>query len=130
MTPLRLRLRTPQGLVLDRPVQAVVAEDRSGWFGIWPGRADLLAVLPPGLLVFRDTEGEGFVALSGGLLDLRAGDCRVLASHAAWSADLDAIADDLRAQARQRSSQATLHRGVIGDLAREAMRRLARSGAP
>jgi F-type H+-transporting ATPase subunit epsilon len=126
MSELVLRLRTPAGLLLDSPVTSVTAEDRTGWFGIRPGRTDLVAVLPPGLLVFVDDEGEGFVALSGGLLDLRSGECRVLTGDATLSRDLDAIADAVRAQRRSRTERADAHRGVMRDLAREALRRLIR----
>ena len=75
-------------------VASVVAEDRDGWFGIRPGRADLVALLPAGLLVFRDPgpEGaEGFVALSGGVLDLAGSRCRVLAGDAVLSRSLEDI---------------------------------------
>ena len=80
--PLRLRVRTPEGLLYDDLVSSIRAEDRDGWFGILPGRRDVLATLPPGLLLFADAEGDGFVALSGGLLALRGGECRVMASEA------------------------------------------------
>ncbi|MCB9762072.1 MAG: F0F1 ATP synthase subunit epsilon [Alphaproteobacteria bacterium] len=124
MTPLHLELRTPSGLVLDQPVQAITAEDRSGWFGIRPGRADVIAVLPPGLLVFRDADGEGFVALAGGLLSLEAGRCRVVSLEAVVARELDAIAEQVAQQARRRRERAALHQGVVRDLAREALRRL------
>lgn len=124
MSGLRLRLRTPQGVQLDRPVRRVTAEDHSGWFGIWPRREDLIAALPPGLLVFEDEEGEAFVALSGGLLDLRGDTCHVLVGRAQVSRDLDAIAEEVGHQAARRRASAELHRGVVGELAREAVRRL------
>ena len=87
MTELYLHLRTPHGLVLDQPVRAVVAEDLSGFFGIWPGRADLIAALPAGLLTYRDASGEGFVGLSGGILSLRGEVCRVMARDAQMTRD-------------------------------------------
>lgn len=127
--PLRLEVRTPGGVVLDRPVAAITAEDRSGWFGIRPGRIDLVAVLPPGLLAYRDAEGEGFVALSGGLLDLEAGRCRVLALEAVAARELEAIAEAVARQATRRRERSEIHRSVVRDLAREALRRLLREAA-
>lgn len=131
---LRLRLRTPAGLLVDQPVSAVTAEDLDGWFGIAPGRADLVAVLPPGLLVFRDPksegEGEGFVALAGGLLDLRANECRVMARQAVMSRDLERIADQVAAHLRQRRARGRAQRGAIFELVREALRRMAREVRP
>jgi F-type H+-transporting ATPase subunit epsilon len=124
---LELELRTPSGPVLDQPVLAITAEDRTGWFGVLPGREDLIAVLPPGLLVYRDAEGEGFVALSGGLLGLKDGRCRVLATEATTARDLDTIASEVARQARRRRERSEVHRGVVRDLAREALRRLLRT---
>jgi F-type H+-transporting ATPase subunit epsilon len=125
MSSLGLQLRTPSGLLVDRPIEALTAEDLDGWFGVRPGRADLVAVLPPGLLAFRDEEGEAFVALSGGLLHVRGGVCRVLAREAILSRDLEGIADALEAHFARRRRQHALQQDAVGDLAREALRRLA-----
>lgn len=125
MSELRLQLRTPRGLVVDRAVAAVTAEDLSGWFGIAPGRADLVAVLPPGLLTFRDDHGEGFVALAGGLLDLWRGRCRVMAREALVSRNLDEIAGRLEEHFQRRSQRRRTQRSVMDELVREALRRIA-----
>lgn len=125
MNELRLRLRTPQALLLDQVVSSIVAEDLSGWFGVLRGRSDLLAVLRPGLLVFRDDGGEAFVALAGGLLDLRAGECRVLAREALVERDLDAVSPRLEAFLAGRKQAGARRRTVVDDLAKEALRRLA-----
>ncbi len=124
MSPLRLEVRTPTGIVLASPVASIVAEDQTGWFGIRPGRTDLVAVLPPGLLVYRDEEGEGFVALSGGLLGLWDGLCRVISLEATPARELDDIAAEVERLERQREARAEVHRGVVHDLAKEALRRL------
>ncbi len=124
MSALSLQIRTPHGLLVAQAVDAITAEDRSGWFGVAPGRADLVAVLPPGLLTFRDSEGEGFVALSGGLLELRSGRCRVLAREAVVSRNLDEIADELEAHLRDRNARSETHRSVMDELVREALRRM------
>lgn len=121
---LRLRLQTPNGVLLDEPVRSVVAEDLDGWFGIRPGRRDLVAVLPPGVLVFRDDAGEGFVALAGGLVDLRDGVCRVLAREAVVERDLATVADRVDGYLTGRDARGRAQRDVLDDLAREAMRRL------
>lgn len=132
---LQLMVRTPRGLLLDAAVASIVAEDRTGWFGIRPGREDLVAMLPPGLLIWRDTKegteanttGEGFIALSGGMLSLEGRCCRVLASEAVVSRDLDAIARVVSEHIRRRGERASRERGVIGDLAKQAMVTLVRA---
>src|SRR5690606_19701175 len=124
---LRLRVRTPEGLVLDREVRSVRAEDEDGWIGILPGRRDLLALLPPGLVLFGDEEGEGYLAISGGLLDLTAGECRVMAREARLARDPGEAAEALAALLRARRERSERRREVLDELEREALRRVASS---
>lgn len=124
---LALSVRTPDGLVFDGPVAAIRAEDEDGWFGILTGRRDVVAVLPPGLLLFEDADGDGFVALSGGLLDLSHDRCRVMAREARLSRDAEAAAAELDELLTARRERSERRRGVMTDLEREALRRLARS---
>jgi F-type H+-transporting ATPase subunit epsilon len=126
VTGLRLSIRTPEGLLIDRVVAAISAEDESGWFGILPGRRDVLASLPPGLLTFRDDDGEGFVALSGGLLELRGGQCRVMVREAQHSRELADVAEALADALSLRRRRGHRRRDVLSDLEREALRRMAR----
>lgn len=125
--PLTLQVRSPEGLVFDGPVRALRAEDEDGWFGVLPGRMDVVAVLPPGLLLFEDAAGDGFVALSGGLLELADGRCRVMAREARLSRDVEEAAAALDALLEARRRRAGRRRGVMQDLEREALRRLARA---
>lgn len=121
---LTLRVRTPEGLLVDRAVERVIAEDADGWFGIAPGRRDLVAALLPGLLVFRDREGEAFVALGGGLLELRNDECRVLCRDAVVVRSIDQIAERVEALLRSRRARSHIQRGVVAELVREALRRI------
>lgn len=122
---LTLQVRTPDGLLVDQAVRAVVAEDRDGWFGIRPGRTDMVASLPPGLTIFRDDSAERYIASSGGLLELSGGVCRVMLRDAELCDDLDEVSDRL-AEARQRRKQRSeTYRGVFEELEREALRRFA-----
>ncbi|HJL15233.1 MAG TPA: hypothetical protein RMH99_06230 [Sandaracinaceae bacterium LLY-WYZ-13_1] len=124
---LTLRVRTPEGLAFDGPVDAIRAEDADGWFGILPGRRDVVAVLPPGLLLFEDAEGDGFVALSGGLLELTRDRCRVVVREARVAREAEAAADALDTLIEARRARIEHRRGVMEDLEREALRRLARA---
>jgi alternate F1F0 ATPase F1 subunit epsilon len=123
---LNLGIRTAVASIFSGPVRAIRAEDLDGWFGIRPGRRDLAAVLPPGLLLFEDELGEGFVALAGGLLDLREDDCRVMARDAVLARELDEVEDCVASHVRLRRERPEVQRNVFDDLAREALRRLAR----
>lgn len=125
MSTFRLMIRSPSALVVDQDIFALCAEDLDGFFGLRPGRADVMAVLPAGLLVFRDQSGETFVALSGGLLYLREGVCRVAARDAVASRNLDEIASVLAMHLERRRKRKEMLRDVLADLATEAVRRLA-----
>jgi F-type H+-transporting ATPase subunit epsilon len=72
---LRLTIATPSTLLLDAPdVRALRAEDGSGAFGVLPGHADLLTVLPPSLLRWTRADGSTrYCALSGGVMTVSAG---------------------------------------------------------
>jgi len=126
MSSLHLGIRTAVSTVYQGSVQRIRAEDLDGWFGVRPGRWDLAAVLPPGLLLFEDDAGEAFVALAGGVLDLRQGRCRVMAREAVLARNLEEIGDLATRQARSRRLGLNAQRDVFDDLAREALRRLRR----
>lgn len=126
MKPLELGIRTPVSTVFQGPVRAIRAEDLDGWFGIRPGRRDIAAVLPAGLLLFEDEEGEAFVALAGGLLDLRGRRCRVMARDVTLARRLDEILELALQHVRERRQRPRVQRDVFDDLVREALRRLAR----
>jgi F0F1-type ATP synthase epsilon subunit len=90
-----------------------------------PGREDVVATLPPGLLVYRAAEQEVFVAIAGGLLDLERGVCRVLTRDAVASDDLDAVSDIVLRHVQRRSERREEQSGIMEELVREALRRLA-----
>lgn len=75
MDTLRLRIATPLTVLVDAvPITTLRAEDASGSFGIRPGHADLLTVLTPTVLRWRDMQGTmQFCAVSGGVLTVRHG---------------------------------------------------------
>jgi len=124
MTPLRLTVRTPTGVVHDGPVSAVVAEDHDGWFGVRPGRAELVAILPAGVLTFRDAAGEGFVALAPAVLHHQRETCLVLAAEAAVARRLEALPALARRATAERAALSARRDDAIGVLVRELQRRL------
>ena len=125
--PLSLAIRTPLGLLYEGSVRSIRAEDLDGGFGILPGRRDLAAALPPGLVLFEDAEGDGYVAVSGGVLELTGGACRVMAPEAELARDPTDAAERLVALRAARRERSERRRGVLFDLEREALRRLANS---
>jgi len=72
---MRLTVSTPTELVEDvEQVRHVRAEDLSGAFGILPGHADFVTVLPVGVVTWRAVDGrEGFVVIRQGVMTVRGG---------------------------------------------------------
>ncbi len=140
---LRLTIATPSALLLDVDnVASVRAEDESGAFGVLPGHADLLTVLPPSVLRWtREGELTRFCALSGGVLTISGGKLIAVACRRATiSDDLDTLqaevaaqrAAELDADRRARVEQTKLHARALRQLMRylRGDRRALGEGAP
>ncbi|QIB35739.1 F0F1 ATP synthase subunit epsilon [Ancylobacter pratisalsi] len=72
---LRLTITTPASVLVDRAdVASMRAEDESGGFGILPGHADFLTVLPASVVRWRGAGGqEHFCVVEGGVLTATGG---------------------------------------------------------
>ncbi len=71
----QIEIVTPGRIALARgDIIAVRARDASGSFGIRPGHADLMTVLPASVVSWRAVDGEtGFCAVRGGVLTMSGG---------------------------------------------------------
>ncbi len=134
---LRLTIATPSALLLDvEDVGSLRAEDESGAFGVLPGHADLLTVLPPSVLRWtRKDEPTRFCALSGGVLTITGGNrVAVACRRGTLGDDLDTLQADVAAQRaaeldadrRARVEQTRLHARAV----RQLMRYLRGDGHP
>jgi F-type H+-transporting ATPase subunit epsilon len=126
---LRLTIATPSALLLDVDnVASLRAEDDSGAFGVLPGHADLLTVLPPSVLRWtRQGEPTRFCALSGGVLTITGGNrVAVACRRGALGDDLETLqaevaaqrAAELDADRRARVEQTKLHARALRQLMR------------
>ena len=72
---LHLTVTTPLAVAVDVPAAVSIrAEDATGGFGLWPGHADFLTVLGPGVLRWHVADGPWrFCALRGGVLRVARG---------------------------------------------------------
>jgi F-type H+-transporting ATPase subunit epsilon len=134
---LRLTIATSAALLVDAAdVRSLRAEDASGAFGVLPGHADLLTVLPPSVVRWTNaSEATRYCALSGGVLTVSGGDRVAIACRrGAIGDDLTALQDEIAAQRaaeldadrRARVEQARLHARAL----RQLMRYLRRKGQP
>ena len=134
---LRLTIATPAALLVDVDgVASLRAEDESGAFGVLPGHADLLTVLPPSVLRWsRDGEPMRYCALSGGVMTVSGGKrVAVACRRGTLGADLDRLETDVAAQRaaeldadrRAKVEQTRLHARAL----RQLMRYLRGDGHP
>jgi F-type H+-transporting ATPase subunit epsilon len=124
-----LTIATPASLLVDATdVRSLRAEDMSGAFGVLPGHANLLTVLPPSVVRWtKSSEATRYCALSGGVLTVSGGDrvaiaCRrgtvgdgLAALEAAVAAERSA---ELDADRHARVEQTLLHARALRELMR------------
>lgn len=113
---MKLTVYTPLEVAVEATdVAHVRAEDATGAFGILSGHADFLTVLVTSVLTWRESHGrEHYIAVRGGVLEVRGGDGVFVATREAVAGD------DLR----------QLETEVVSRFERErAAERMARVGA-
>ncbi|RME98373.1 MAG: F0F1 ATP synthase subunit epsilon [Alphaproteobacteria bacterium] len=126
---MRLLVATPTELVLDaRKVRHVRAEDETGAFGILPGHADFVTVLPVSVVTWRDEEGvESFVLVRRGVLMVRDGMLVEIAARGAWiHADLEQLGREAvrqlelseEAEAELRTAETRIHLAAMRQIER------------
>jgi F-type H+-transporting ATPase subunit epsilon len=126
---LHLTIATPAKLLVDaRDVLSLRAEDDSGGFGVLPGHADLLTVLPPSVVRWTPAgEASRYCALSGGVLRVAGGKRVAIACRrGAIGGDLAALRAEVQAQRsaeldadrRARVEQMRLHARALRQLMR------------
>ena len=134
---LQLIIATPAKLLIDADdVRSLRAEDDSGAFGVLPGHADLLTVLPPSVVRWTIEDGATrYCVLSGGVLRVAGGTRVAIACRrgalgddlSALHAEIEAMrAADLDADRRARVEQTRLHARAL----RQLMRYLRPGGQP
>jgi F-type H+-transporting ATPase subunit epsilon len=98
---LHLTIATPASVLVDaEDVRSLRAEDSRGAFGVLPGHADLLTVLPPSVVRWtRAGDSARYCALSGGVLTVSAGNRVAIACRRGTVGDdLERLEADVAAQ--------------------------------
>ncbi|MDR1045083.1 MAG: F0F1 ATP synthase subunit epsilon [Candidatus Adiutrix sp.] len=86
---IRLRIVTPDKVVIDAPVEAVGAMGSEGAFTALPGHLPFLTDLKPGLLWYRREGQTRDLAVSGGFIEITPDQAHVLADSAEYLDDID-----------------------------------------
>lgn len=89
---LLLKVLTPEGSVLEGDVSEVTLPGSEGELGVLPAHAALLTKIIPGTLAYRAPEGQGTIAVSRGVAEVRDDQVIVLVERAVPSEDIDVAA--------------------------------------
>jgi F-type H+-transporting ATPase subunit epsilon len=115
--PMRLRVVTPVGVVVDEVVTKVVAEAPNGSFGLLPRHIDFTSELTPGIVTYQTPDGvERFLGINEGTL-VKCGELVLIATR-------DAIGGDDLEALETRVKQAFTRIDEHERLARTALARL------
>ncbi len=101
---LRLRLVTPERLLLDEEVDEVTAPGTVGEFGVFPDHTTFLSSLQPGRLSYKQNGQAQSLAVSDGFAEVVDNLMTVLCTEAAYANEIDAA----QAQEAVREAEAAL----------------------
>lgn len=130
---LHLTIATPEATIVDaRDIRSIRAVDASGGFGLLPGHADLLTVLPASVVGWRAVSGaRRYCAVRGGVLTVTAGKhVAVAARQAQLGERLDVLEADIAAARASESDADRIARVAQMRLHARAIRQLMRFLAP
>jgi F-type H+-transporting ATPase subunit epsilon len=87
--PLQLEVVTPERMLVREDVESVEIPGKTGYLGILPGHAALVARLGTGVLGYEADGRRRNLAVSGGFIEVLPGHVRVLADVAERAEDID-----------------------------------------
>jgi len=125
----RLTVTTPLAIIVEASdVVHLRAEDDTGAFGILPGHADFLTALAVSVASWRDDRGaEHYVAVRGGMLEVRDGDTIAIATPEAVAGDdLHRLESEVLAKFRRQLGEEQSARTDAQRLYLAAIRQIAR----
>ena len=126
---MRLTVTTPLAIIVEASdVVHLRAEDDTGAFGILPGHADFLTALAVSVASWRDDRGaEHYVAVRGGMLEVRDGDTIAIATPEAVAGDdLHRLESEVLAKFRRQLGEEQSARTDAQRLYLAALRQIAR----
>ncbi|MCA8999535.1 MAG: F0F1 ATP synthase subunit epsilon [Planctomycetaceae bacterium] len=89
---MNLKILLPTKVLLSSPVKKVVAEGENGAFCLLPRHVDFVSALVPGILSYRDPQGEEhFAAVAEGILVKSGEEVRISTRSAVLGTDLGTL---------------------------------------
>lgn len=108
---LRLRVVTPERLLLDEEVDEVTAPGTVGEFGVLPNHITFLSSLQPGRLSYKQGGQVRFLAVSGGFAEVKDNVMTILTDSAEFADEIDVE----RARAALRATEESLRTLAVTD---------------
>ena len=129
MQPARMNLKVllPFKIFAEKTgVSRIVAESRSGSFGLLPNRLDCVASLAPGILVFEtEAEGEVCIAVDEGILVKTGTDVLVSVRNAIGGDDLGQLRERIEQEFLSLNEHEQSVRSVLAKMESNFIRRMA-----
>jgi F-type H+-transporting ATPase subunit epsilon len=89
MANLRLKIVTPEKLLVDEEVSQVNVSTQQGQLGILPNHANLMAKLLPGELIIKKEGKEESIAIGDGFLQVADSSLSIMTDLASFATDID-----------------------------------------
>lgn len=102
MKTIKVSVVTPDGPVYESDVEMVIAKAESGELGILPGHIPMVAPLQISIVRLKNGNKTEYIAVSGGLLEVRPDQISILAQAAEVSDEIDV---DRALKAKERAEQ-------------------------
>ncbi len=120
---MQLKVLTPTDILVDEPVQKIIAEALNGSFCLLPRHIDFVTALVPGLLIFSDATGqENYLALDEGLLVKQGSLVRISSRRAVQGDDLAALRATVAEEFNQLDDKEKKLRSSLARLEADVMR--------
>jgi len=125
--PMDLRVLLPFQVFAEKTgVSRIVAETRTGSFGLLPRRLDCVAALTPGILIYEtEEEGEIYLAVDEGVLVKTGPSVNISVRRAVAGTDLGQLRDLVEREFLTLDEQEQNVRSAMAKLESGFMRRLA-----
>jgi F-type H+-transporting ATPase subunit epsilon len=118
-----LRILRPERVVLDEPVDTIVAEGLNGFFGLLPRHIDVVVPLVPGILTCTRDGTETVVAVDEGVLVKCGSEVLVSVRDAVVGPSLHALTATVRERFDARREQEKALHAALAKLETEVVRR-------
>ncbi len=119
----RLSVVTPTSM-FEREIKHIRLKDETGFFGVMKNHIDFLTVLVPSLCYYRDAnDREMFLAVDGGILDVRGGTASLTSREVHESEDAENLAEIIERTILERTGSEQAFRKMLEGIEKSFMKK-------